>query len=209
MVANWLLETVLQKFRPPSDRVTLASILTSIRVTQKKKSLGHSFNVPGIFLVALGTSLPDTFASILAIKGDETADNAVTHMFDVQHTATHCNRLQHTATHCNTLQHTATHYNTLQHTAHTYVSCATFFLYTCVCAKPTHVCELNTRAICHALYTCVCDMTPAYVWHASVLYVRDSCAKETYINQKRLTKETYINQKRRARHIRVAGARYS
>jgi len=39
--------------------------------------VGLDNEITGIFLVALGTSLPDTFASLLAIKSDENADNAV------------------------------------------------------------------------------------------------------------------------------------
>jgi Ca2+/Na+ antiporter len=39
--------------------------------------VGLDNEITGIFLVALGTSLPDTFASILAIKSDDNADNAV------------------------------------------------------------------------------------------------------------------------------------
>jgi len=39
--------------------------------------VGLDNEISGIFLVALGTSLPDTFASVLAIKSDENADNAV------------------------------------------------------------------------------------------------------------------------------------
>jgi len=39
--------------------------------------VGMDNEIAGIFLVALGTSLPDTFASLLAIKGDDNADNAV------------------------------------------------------------------------------------------------------------------------------------
>ena len=35
------------------------------------------YSLTGIFLVALGTSLPDTFASIIAIREDDNADNAV------------------------------------------------------------------------------------------------------------------------------------
>jgi solute carrier family 8 (sodium/calcium exchanger) len=33
--------------------------------------------VTSLSLVALGTSLPDTFASMLAIKADDNADNAI------------------------------------------------------------------------------------------------------------------------------------
>jgi hypothetical protein len=39
--------------------------------------VGLDAETAGIFLVALGTSLPDTFASILAIKHEHNADNAV------------------------------------------------------------------------------------------------------------------------------------